>query len=554
MTACGCQCRTCPHLPRGAALLWISCAALAILCAGVAALAPESQYDALWYHLTYPQRYLAAGYLVDVPADFVSLYPMTTELWFGYGLALGGSTAAILLHLGFLLLSTIITYEFVRRFAPSASPWLAVALLVTIPTVIWLGSTANIDLAVMLFVTLALDALFRYVDSGRRQWLLLAALNLGLALASKHLALFALAILCPGLLVALWRRGAGWRASFTAALALGTLSLLVALPWYLRSYLATGNPVFETMYAVFGAPADRWNAQADRGLRLFLDHFGRPRTIGNLLTLPWHMTIHAASYSGTLGPLFLVLLPMLALRRVRGTMPWLIAFVGLWILLWSSPLSSFQMRHLMPIAPALAVLAAAAFGRAAGLARLVAGRRTSALLAGGLAMLLVLNLPPFTFLHEVDRVNWDGWLSSVLYALPWGVVVGGESADSYLTREIRSYAAWQFADAKLPPDARVLSWSGGEQFYTQTDRIWADSVLAATTAWAKTGEEEQALDGLRALGITHLIVNRRSPDSPDPWDTYALTGPIARANWYEELYSDYWYVLYRVRWEALEGR
>ncbi len=132
------------------------------------------------------------------------------------------ATAAILLHLGYLLLAAVLTYEFARRYTPGAAPWLAVALLVTMPTVIWLGSTANTDLAIMLFVALALYALLRYVDTSRRQWLLLAALNLGFALSTKHLALFALALFCPGLLLALRSRGAGWRQAFLAALVLGS--------------------------------------------------------------------------------------------------------------------------------------------------------------------------------------------------------------------------------------------------------------------------------------------------------------------------------------------
>lgn len=541
-----------PHLPRGTARIWIACVALAVLCAGVAALAPESQFDALWYHLAYPQRFLEAGRLVDLPSDYVSLYPMTTELWFGYGLAFGGATAAILLHFACLLLVAIATYELARRFARSASPWLAVALLVTIPTVIWEGSTAYIDLALMLYVTLALYALLRYVESSRRQWLLLAALNLGFALASKHLALFALALFCTGLTLALRLQRIRWRTTLMAVLVLMSLSLLLALPWYLRSYLASGNPVFETLYAVFGAPPERWNMETEAGLQRFLAEFGRPRTVPNLLTLPWHMTIHAADYGGTLGPLFLVLLPLLALRRMRGVLPWLVAFVGLFVVLWALPLSSFQMRHLMPIVPALAVLGASAFGRAAALARATAGRRVPTLLSAGLAVLLVLNLPPFTFLHEVDREGWNGWLTSVLHVVPLGVVIGGESADAYLTRQVRSYAVWQFAEATLPSSARVLTWSGGEQLYTHHDRIWANSAPAIATAWAETGEEKQALTGLRELGITHLIVDRRPPDSPDPWGAYALTGPVARAAWYEQLYADPWYVLYRVRWEALD--
>ena len=542
------------RLPDGATGLWIACGGLALLAAGIAALAPESQFDAVWYHLSYPQRYLEAGYLVDVPSDFVSLYPMTAELWFGYGLAFGWSTAAILLHYGCLLLSAVITYQMAQRFAPGASPALAVALVLTVPTVVWEASTAYIDLFMMLFITLSFYALMRYIDGQRRQWLLLAALNLGFALASKHLALFALILFCPGLLLALWQRKVPWRRALLTVTAFGALSLLLALPWYLRSYLATGNPVFETMWAFFGAPPERWNAQTDASLRRFLLIFGRPRTLLNTLTLPWHMTVHATSYDGTLGPLFLILLPLLILRPLRCALPWLIGFVTLFVLLWASPLASFELRHLMPITPVLGVLAASGFARGAALARAVVNRRAPALLAGVLAVLMVLNLPPFTFLHEGDRVQWDGWLTSVLHTLPLGVVVGGESPGGYLARQIASFPVWQFAETALPADARVLTWSEGDQFYTHLDRVWANSALAIGTAWALAGQEDQALADLRRLGITHLIVDKRPLDGPNGWNAYALTGPLTRMDWYEQIYEDDSFVLYRIRWEALGGQ
>lgn len=540
-----------PRLPHGATGLWIACGALALLAAGIAALAPESQFDAVWWHLPYPQRYLATGHLVDLPSDFVSLYPMTGELWFGYGLAFGGAAAAILLHYGCLLLSAVATWQMARRFAPAASPALAVALMLTVPTVVWEASTAYVDLFMMLFITLSFYALMRYVDGQKPQWLVLAALNLGFALASKHLALFALALFCPGLLLALRLRKASWRMALLSAVALGALSVLVVLPWYVRSYLATGNPVFETMYAFFGAPPERWNAQTDASLRRFLAMFGRPRTLLNTLTLPWHMTVHASSYDGTLGPLFLILLPLLILRPMRRALPWLIGFVTLFVLLWASPLASFELRHLMPITPVLGVLGASGFARGAALARAAVSRRAPALLSCALAVLMVLNLPPFTFLHEGDRVEWDGWLTSVLHTLPLGVVIGGESADTYLSRQIASYGVWQFAEAALPADARVLTWSEGDQFYTHHDRVWANSALAIGTAWAKAGHEEEALAGLRRMGITHLIVDKRPLDGPNGWNVYALTGPLARTDWYEQVYEDYSFVLYRIRWESL---
>jgi hypothetical protein len=310
--------------------------------------------------------------------------------------------------------------------------------------------------------------------------------------------------------------------------------------------------VFPVLYKFLGAPPERWNEATENGARRFLDRFGRPRTLANLITLPWDMTMHAANYGGAFGPLFLLMLPLLALRRMRGALPWLLAFALLYTLLWASPVSSFQLRHLLPIAPVLAVLAAAAFSRLAALARAVGLRRAPPVLAACLAILMVVNLPPFTFLHEGDRVNRAGWLTSVLYVLPVGVVIGGESEDAYLARQVRSYPVWQFANAHLPPDARVLSWSDGEHIYTHADRIWANAAVAIGTAYAPVGQEAATLADLARLGITHLIVDRRPDDSPDPWDAYAVTGPTARAQWYDELYADDWYVLYRVRWEALD--
>lgn len=538
-----------PRLPRSGRL-WIGCTLLALGCALVAALAPEREYDALWYHLAYPQRYLQHGHLIDLPNDYVSLYPMTWELWFGYGLALGGQTAATLLHFACLPLTALLTYQLARRFVPGASAWLAVALLTTTPTVIWEASTAYIDLALAFHVTLALYSLLRYDQSRQRQWLLIAALNLGLALATKHLALVVLGLACAGLAIGQWRRERELWPALRPALALGLLSLLLPLPWYLRSWLAAHNPVFPELYWLFGAPPERWDAVTDQGLQGFLDQFGRERTLRNLIALPWHVTMHAAAYHGLLGPLFLLLLPCLALRRLRRGLPWLLLFVLGFGLVWASPLASFQLRFLIPLVPLLACLAAAGFARLAALLRRAVHRRAPPLLIGTIALLLLLNLPPFTALHERDRVGWQGWINSTLHGLPIEVVVGGESREDYLGRTVPSFRVWRAAEQLLSADARVLTWSGGDEFYTQIDRVWINATALRTTAWAGPQATQTALYGLRAHGITHLIIDRATL-AVDRSQASALTRPDLRDSWYEALYTDQFYHLYRIRWEAL---
>ncbi|NIV30519.1 MAG: GlyGly-CTERM sorting domain-containing protein, partial [Anaerolineae bacterium] len=203
------------------------------------------------------------------------------------------------------------------------------------------------------------------------------------------------------------------------------------------------------------------------------------RTVPNLLTLPWDMTLHAARYGGNLGPMFLLLLPGLAVRRRRAqATAWLMAFVLLYVVFWASPVSSFQMRFVVPITPLLAVLAAVACTRPMDAwpgKRATWVRRAA---CGGVAILLLLNLPPFTSLHERDRVGWDGWLTHVIRQVPVAVVIGSTSYEDYLVHSVPSYAVWQHINTYLPEDARLLTFSGGDHLYSERDRVPSDSTIA----------------------------------------------------------------------------
>jgi len=530
--------------------VWQAIALLAVLIAFVGGLAPEIEWDALWYHLWLPKLWLEQGRPVDTVVDYISLYPLTWELVFSGGMIWGGPVAAKLLHFACLLLTGLLTYQLTRRFMPLASPWLAVALFVTVPTVLWEATTAYIDLALAFHTGLVIYALLRYVEWRRWQWLALAALNLGLALATKHLALFVWVLAVSGLAFWLWLQDRNLRHALAPAILLAGLSLLLPLPWYMRSWFAAGNPFFPDLYNVFGAfPPERWSDITERGLTNFENHFGDPRTPLNLLLLSWNMTVHAARYGGTLGPMFLLLLPALLLRRRAGATLWLVAIVLAYIALWASPVSSFQMRFLVPVTPLLAVLAAEACGR---LAELLRGLKwCKAIAYGGVAGLLLLNLPPFTSLHERDRVMWDGWLTHVVHEVPLGVVVGREPREDYLARKVPSYTAWRHINTYLPDGACVLTFSGGDHFYSERDRIASDATIAHAAIWGATrGQERQAIQTMHQLGISHVLFDKRQLESGD-LDDLAIAQSAMMAEWYELEYEDDHFVLDRLRWEHL---
>ncbi|HET7769294.1 MAG TPA: glycosyltransferase family 39 protein, partial [Chloroflexota bacterium] len=346
-----------------AAAVWSALAAVALGYALAAALAPEKEYDALWYHLQLPRLWLEAGHPVDVVHEYVSLYPLTWELVFGAGMVLGGPVGAKLLHFACLPALAALVVLAARRFLPGVSSAAAVAILVVTPTLLWESTTTYVDLALALHSAAACYAIARYAESRDRSWGAVAALQFGLAAATKHLGVVVAAIALALYLLSAVRSRGGIASRLKPAIVIALIAAAVPLPWYLRAWFASGNPVFPELFGLFGAyPSWRWDATTEQGLARFKAHFGMGRSPGALLALPWNVTVHGALYSGSIGPLFLVLLPgLLRSSRRPGAIRWLAYGVAAYVAVWASPLSSFQMRFLMPVVAPLAVLASAAF-------------------------------------------------------------------------------------------------------------------------------------------------------------------------------------------------
>jgi 4-amino-4-deoxy-L-arabinose transferase-like glycosyltransferase len=444
--------------------------------------------------------------------EYVSLYPLTWELIFGDAMVLGGAVAAKLVHFACLPALAVLVGLAARRFTPDASIAAVVAILVTTPTLLWESSTAYVDLALALHSAAACYALARYVQSQESAWRTVAALQFGMAAATKHLGVIFAVVALMLYILSTERSPAGLVSRLRSAIVMALIAAAVPLPWYLRAWVASGNPVFPEMFALFGAfPSWRWDAATEQGLTGFKAHFGMGRSPAALLALPWNVTVHGALFSGSLGPLFLVLVPGLLRsgHRAVSAVRWLVCGVVVYAAIWASPISSFQMRFLMPVIAPLALLAGVALERADRAGWNAAPRR-GALVEVVLAGLAALNLPPFVPWHEVDRRGWNGWLTHVVRSAPLRVLTGNESEATYLSREVPSFAAWRWINAHLPDDARVLAFSGGDQFYAARFRISFDATIAREAVWGGGSQSEaDAVSHLRRLGITHVLFDRR---------------------------------------------
>ena len=504
----GASAQRCNAQGATAAAPWLALTVTALAFGGVAALAPEKEWDALWYHLNLPRLWLEAGRPIDLVEEYVSLYPSTWELVFGAGLVLGGAVGAKLLHFVCLPLLAGTAWVGARRYVGTASAAAAVAFVVTTPTMLWDSGTAYIDVALALHAAIGCYALARYADQGELAWGALAALHFGGAAATKHLGVIVTIVALTIYVLVMLRSGVRPGPAIRRALLIGVAAALVPLPWYVRSYTASGNPVFPDLFSVFGAqPPERWDAVTEGGLAAFKARFGYGRSFTDLIRLPWDVTVHGARFGGSLGPLFLVLIPAALFVRRRRAVVALAAGVIAYAAFWASPISSYQMRFLMPAVAPLALLAAAgldAVSHAAGEWH----DRGRQLVTAAVFAIAFLNLPPFIRLHERDRLGRAGYITHVLRQPPLAVVSGREAEATYLRRELPSFAAWQAINAELPEAARVLTFAGGDNFYARRRRVPYDSTMARPVLRAAREHVADAVAGLRRLGITHVLFDR----------------------------------------------
>ncbi|HIQ00674.1 MAG TPA: hypothetical protein EYH30_00840 [Anaerolineales bacterium] len=492
------------------------------------ALTPPTAWDGLVYHLTGPNLYLATG-RISHPLDLPYLgFPQLVEMLFAWGMALTGERAAAVIHwfyaglvgtglvgvslVGAAPVGTGLVGAGLRARPTEGRPYVAAAVLLSAPTIVMLAGWPYVDLALMLYTTLAFLALTRFWEGGpqARWWLVLSGACAGLALSTKYTALALLPALAAALLVA-----KGWKleprirnlqfAIRHSLLACG-VALAVWSPWLLKNLLLTGNPTYPFFFGGMYWDDYRawWYDRPGTGLA-----YTAP---WSLLTAPWDATIWgvegAAGYSATIGPLFLALLPLLLLVWRKLSSPqrrWLraaLAFCGALYIFWLWGIARtallIQTRLLFPAFGVLALMAGVAVEGLRPLPRhpLNVEWLVRAVVVGVLALTLV------------------GTLLSAAQGRPLGVLLGFESREDFLARRLGwYYATVEYINQELPSDAVVLFLWEPRSYHCQVTCL-PDALL---DRWLHTthlhGHDADRIAALwQTEGVTHVLLHRAGLD------------------------------------------
>jgi hypothetical protein len=426
--------------------------AVPIVLALIGSLAPPTAKDTLLYHFALPKAFIAQHSNAFVEGNIASYLSLGAEMHSVWAMLLGSlinarvaEAAAGGVNWLFFPLLLAAVFGWARELSVSRRlSLIGVLIFSAIPTAYHEASSAYVDVELALYVTLAVYGLTRWWRTLGFSWLVLTAIFLGAALSIKLTTIF---IFAAAALVIIFRAREVKENSSDAGRIIGlgfaglVLAGVIASPWYLRTWAATGSPVFPFYMRIWEGKAAGWDVdRSDMFQDMNSNYGGNDKSAVNYLIALWNLSVNAQpeiprNFDGVIGVAFLIGLPLLIFGLWKLDLPVeikiCIAVAAIAYLFWL--FSSQQLRYLLPIAPLLAISIVAAVEKLGAATRRVL---EVSLAAASVAGILV------GFAWFCQRA-------------PLRVVLGGESRDAFLTRNLDYYPYYAWLNTETPPDTRV---------------------------------------------------------------------------------------------------
>lgn len=464
----------------------------------IASLAPPIAKDSLLYHFALPKAFIAQGGSAFVDGNIASYLALGSEMHSVWAMLLGGflnsraaeTAAGVTTFLFFpLLLMTVFGWS--REIGVSRL-WslIATGMVASIPTAYHVASSGYIDISLALFVTLAIYSLCPWWSDQTNGWLVMLAIFLGAALSIKLTAVFVFAAFA--LVILLRARDAKDAAGkilvggFAALLLAGA----IASPWYLRTWKATGSPVFPFYMSIWKGEANGWDVERSNLFQgMNAQYGGEQKNAGDYLLAPVNISViaqpeDARYFDGVLAPAFLIGLPILIWALWKFDLP-VEAKIGAGIaaimfLFWL--FSSQQLRYLLPIVPVMAIAIVAS-------AEAIANKRKL------LGAIWQYSLIAAAFVGVLTTAAW------FLQKAPLRVALGGETRDQYLTRNLDYYPYYQTINADTAAGSRVWLINMRRDTYNIERPVFSDYLFEDWTL-RKMVWDARSVQELRAKAAT----------------------------------------------------
>jgi hypothetical protein len=492
------------------------------------ALRPIVAWDADVYHLTVPRLYLEHGGFRRIPFNVYSNWPLAVQLLFALAMTWKDYVLATAVHYGFGVLLAISTGALVARVATPTWGAIAAGLLTMHPVFLYEIRVAYVDVACAFFLFAAFVALHRALEDpgAERGFMLAAGIACGVLAAAKLNGIFGAVAVATVYVASRLHGGAPARSLRAPLLAFAAPVAALGVPWLLKTWWLTGNPVYPLLHGVFGGP--EWSEGLARAHRAWQRSIGMGRAPLDYVLLPFRVLFLGGEgyprFDGRLHPLLGVLLPVALIgARHHALARRALGVAAAYFVLWAA--TSQQMRFLIPVLPLLAVAVAVSGHALSARAARAAGRVTGA--PGGAAVRGLTGAAAGAApRRERGAGEWLPELATAVVAVAVATLLLRASG-LYLEQAPRLYAAlgsrgdalrahatdevYAVIHERTPADAKLLFVNVNRGFFCPREYL-ADSFFEASQVAAllhQLGDRDGIRRGLEERGITHVLVERQ---------------------------------------------
>ena len=475
---------------------------ISLLMSLIAAFSPPTFYDSLVYHLAVPGSYIQQHKIIFFPYNLLSNFPQNLEMLYTLAILMYDDIVANLIHFSFAVMLILGIYSFCSRyFQNKQMNLLSMLIFFSTPAIMLLAGGTYIDLGLTFFVFISVYALINWWQSNRYSWFIISAIFSGLAMGVKYTGVINLFILTifVGWKLVIKDKHKNIKNILKYFFVYVSLSCLILLPWLIKNFVYTGNPLFPFLSGLFNGNA------INAGLaENYVNHI---RTYGvtihnflDLLVLPWTITMQGIEFGGGFdiwggvwGPLFLLFLPfLLFLKKGTKIIKQLGIYVILYFFVWI--VTGKVLRFLVVIIPYLSILTAYSL-----ICIEKKGKRWKAV-----RLVLVVSIMSNFFLF--------GYLQTVVDPFP--VALGIQTRKEYLESKLDYYKGMKFINNNLPKEAKILFIGETRGYYCNrcyiTNSVFDLNPIVEIANNSKSAEE--MLEKLKNMGITHILYNDREAE------------------------------------------
>ncbi len=464
---------------------------------------PQTDIDTLRYHFGMPKLFMKHGGLFYYPYNHTSIFPFNIEMLFMFGMLLKNDICASFFNVIVGVVFAFMIYNLIKEYLGHDQGLFWGVVFYSMPFTMTQSQGGYVDMGTGMF---AISGFYILIIGIRKHLVdyklcVIAGIFFGLAGGSKLFGMisgFLAALVFFSLFVTQERKK-----TLICAFLVLFVTLLIASPWYVRSYAHTGNPVYPAFYNLFGGKY--WDRETDEQMKVVMNTQKRPigRSMKGMFWAPFFpfypkliCDLMGNNEGGDHRP-YLTFLPVLfapfgllafVKKRPRKDLVFVLIVISLFLLIWYFVLLQRE-RHLAPIYGLIFLISA--FGL----------RYVFKNLRNGILSMLA----------TMSCVAWLVFATGVYSYFYIPKAYGAFDREGYLDKFGYLYKSIKWVNSNLSKQTKILilSSTGGYYFDIPYITTYTPALQNKFRLYAYDSPEE-LYDFLVSENVTHLFVDMES--------------------------------------------